>query len=157
LAVDYPRVVRRLVIAAAASWLGADGRDKLRRYGEAVAAGRTGAGVLASVLAPRSIERLAAIGLWLAHYTGERRCDPADMLATIDAECAFDVTARLGEIAAPTLVIGGTVDRAFPLDLLRATADGIPRAELKLYNGRGHVGTMFDPRFGRDVAAFLAR
>ena len=58
-------------------------------------------------------------------------------------------------LMAATLVIGGTRDRAFSTELFRATAAGIPGARLVLYEGRGHLGTMLDPRFGRDVAAFL--
>ena len=85
----------------------------------------------------------------------QRHIDPANMLATIDAECDFDVRDRLREIKATTLVIGGTRDRAFSTELFRATAAGTPGARLVLYEGRGHLGTMLDPRFGRDVAAFL--
>jgi pimeloyl-ACP methyl ester carboxylesterase len=61
----------------------------------------------------------------------------------------------LGSIKAATLVIAGDRDRAFSPELFRATAAGIPGARLVLYSGRGHLGTMFDSRFGRDVAAFL--
>src|SRR5262249_11911819 len=85
----------------------------------------------------------------------ERNIDPANMLATIDAECGFDVTAKLSAIKAATLVISGERDRAFSLELFRATADGIPGARRVVYAGRGHLGTMLDPRFGKDVAAFL--
>ena len=52
LAVDQPAVLRRLVVAAAASWLGQTGREKLSRYGALIAQGKSGAPVLASVLAP---------------------------------------------------------------------------------------------------------
>jgi pimeloyl-ACP methyl ester carboxylesterase len=153
-AVDHPYVVRRLIVVAAASWLGESGRAKLRLYGERIAAGRSGASVLASVLASPRFHWLATAGLWLAERR-TRSVDPSDMLATIDAECGFDVTARLGEIRSPTLVIGGARDRAFSPELFQATASGIPGARLVLYPNRGHIGTMFDPRFGRDVAAFL--
>ena len=56
---------------------------------------------------------------------------------------------------APTLVIAGARDRAFSPELFRATAAGIPGARLILYPNCGHIGTMLNPRFGRDVAAFL--
>ena len=95
--------------------------------------------------------------LWLS-ARGDRHIDPADMLATIDAECRFDVTPRLAEITAPTLVIGGERDFAFPPELLRATAAGIPQAQLVLLSGRGHIEReMLDPRFGREIAAFLGK
>jgi pimeloyl-ACP methyl ester carboxylesterase len=154
LAVDHPQTVNRLIVVAAASWLGDAGRLKLRQFGESIAAGKTGASILASILAPPWLSRLATIPLWLEGRS-QRGVDPANMLATIDAECGFDVTDRLGEIKAPTLVIGGTRDRAFNSEMFRATAKGIPGSRLILYSGRGHIGTMMDPRFGRDVAAFL--
>jgi pimeloyl-ACP methyl ester carboxylesterase len=157
LAVDYPTRIRRLIVVASASWLGAEGREKLRRLGERVAEGHSGANVLASVLVPRAIQWPVALALWLGDRLGGRKVDPGDMLATIDAECGFDVTARLGEIKARTLVIAGESDRAFPPALTRATAAGIPNAELRLYARRGHITTMLDPRFGADVAAFLDR
>lgn len=157
LAVDHPARIRRLLVVTSASWLGAEGRETLRRYGDRIEAGHSGANVLASVLVPRAVRWPAAFALWVADRLGERNLDPGDMLATIDAECAFDVTGRLGAITAPTLIIGGESDRAFPPVLTRATAAGIPNAELRLYPRRGHISTMLDPRFGADVAAFLAR
>lgn len=81
--------------------------------------------------------------------------DPRAMLATIDAECGFDVRTRLHEITASVLVIGGGRDRAFPADLLRETAAGIPRARLVIYPRCGHLGTMMHPRFGGDVSRLL--
>ena len=104
-------------------WLGDEGRYKLRRYGDEVASGRSGARILASVLALRGIEWLMAPMLWLAHQF-EKNADSSDLLATIDAEVGFDVTARLSQIRSPTLLIAGGRDRAFPLALVRATASG---------------------------------
>ena len=45
---------------------------------------------------------------------------------------------RLGEIAAPTLVIHGTADPLFPFGHAEALAHGIPRAELLPLDGVGH-------------------
>jgi pimeloyl-ACP methyl ester carboxylesterase len=77
------------------------------------------------------------------------------MVITIMAEDAFDLGGRLGEIATPTLVIGGSRDRFYPPELFRETANGIPNARLILYENRAHGGTFADWRFGRDVVAFL--
>lgn len=65
------------------------------------------------------------------------------------------VSQRLNEITAPVLVIVGGRDRAFPVDLVRETAAGIPGARLVIYPRCGHLGTMLHPRFGRDVSRFL--
>jgi pimeloyl-ACP methyl ester carboxylesterase len=154
LAADHPEVVGRLIVVAAASWLGDEGRAKLREYGKRIAEGRSGASILASILAPPWLRVPVMAAIRLEEFS-QRHIDPANMLATIDAECAFDVRDRLREIRAATLVIGGTRDRAFSSELFRATAAGIPDARLVLYEGRGHLGTMLDPRFGRDVATFL--
>jgi pimeloyl-ACP methyl ester carboxylesterase len=155
LAVDSPPSVRRLIIAGAASWLGAQGRERLRAYGDAIAQGRTGAGTLSRVLAGPRLWWLLAPVLWVLSRR-ERSIDPSDMLAMIHAECGFDVTPRLGEIVAPTLIIAGERDHAFRPELFRAAADGIRGSRLVMYPRRGHIGAMWDPRFGRDIASFLA-
>jgi pimeloyl-ACP methyl ester carboxylesterase len=154
LAVDYPSRVRRLVLVVSAAWLGERGRAALRAYGDAIAAGQSGARILAPMLAPRWRQWIMLPMLRLAER-GERHIDPRVMLATIDAECGFDVRARLNEIEAAVLVIGGGRDRAFPADLVRETAAGIPMAQLVIYPRCGHLGTMLHPRFGPDVSSFL--
>jgi pimeloyl-ACP methyl ester carboxylesterase len=155
LAVDHGGFLNRLIIASAASWLGEEGRKKLRNYGDEVGRGRSGAKILASVLAPRAWGWLAAPMLWAAHQF-ERGPRPDDMLATIDAEVGFDVTTELSRIRAPSLLIAGARDRAFPLALVQATAAGIPGSRLIVYPRAGHLGTMMNRHFGRDVAAFLS-
>jgi pimeloyl-ACP methyl ester carboxylesterase len=154
LAVDHPQTVRRLVVACAASSLGDSGRRRLAQYGGLIGQGKSGARVLASVLARPLWRWPTILAIWLDEWL-ERNLDPGDMLAAIHAECGFDVTDRLSEIHAPTLVIAGEEDRAFSPEQFRATAAGIPGAMLVLYPGRGHISAMFDPRFGRDIAAFL--
>jgi pimeloyl-ACP methyl ester carboxylesterase len=154
LAVDHPQTIRRLVVACAASSLGDRGSRRLAQYGSLIGQGKSGARVLASVLARPLWRWPTILAIWLDEWL-ERNLDPSDMLATIHAECGFDVTNRLGEIHAPTLVIAGEKDRAFSPEQFRATAAGIPGSKLVLYPGRGHISSMFDPRFGRDIAAFL--
>ena len=111
LAIDRPSLVRKLVVAGAAFRLSEQGRAFQRRTAELSAAGnRRG---LARMQAPdvtdsRLGRRIAGGLLWLAGPLFIRReWDPSDMIATIEAEDAFDVGERLGEITAPTLVIGG--------------------------------------------------
>jgi pimeloyl-ACP methyl ester carboxylesterase len=159
LAVDKPTVLRRLVVAGAAYRLSEYGREFQRRTAELSAAGdRRG---LARMQAPdvtdsRLGRRIAGGLLWLAGPLFIRRgWDPSDMIATIEAEDAFDVGERLGEISAPTLMIGGGRDRFYPAELFRETARRMPNARLILYEDRAHGGTFADRRFGRDVTAFL--
>ena len=102
-------------------------------------------------------QRLVGGLLWLtAPLAVGRGWDPSDMVATFEAEDAFDLGGRLGEIDAPTLVIGGDRDRAYSRELFIETAERIPNGRLVLYEGRGHGGTISDRRrFARDVIDFL--
>lgn len=156
MAVDHPTVINRLIIATAASSLGDESRRKLSLFAHEITRGRSGARIVASVLAPPPLQWLMTPALWIQHQF-ERRTNPNDMLATIDAEVAFDVTPQLGQIRSPCLLIAGGRDRAFPLSVVQSTAAAIPRCKLIVYPRCGHLGTLLNPRFGRDIAAFLAQ
>jgi 3-oxoadipate enol-lactonase len=56
-----------------------------------------------------------------------------------DAIRGFDVCDRLGEIAAPTLILHGTEDQMIHPDNARILSERIPGAELVLLEGAGHV------------------
>jgi pimeloyl-ACP methyl ester carboxylesterase len=159
LAADHPGLVRKLVVAGAAYRLSEHGRRFERRLAQLAAAGdRRGISQLQApdVAASRLGRRIVGGLLWLVGPLFiKREWDPSDMIATIWAEDAFDLGGRLGEISAPTLVVGGGRDRFYPTELFRATANGIPDARLILYENRAHGGTFADRRFGRDVVAFL--
>jgi pimeloyl-ACP methyl ester carboxylesterase len=63
----------------------------------------------------------------------------------------FDVTARLPEIAQPTLIIAGTADKMALPDWTQSLAAAIPTSELQLIEGAGHMVTLEQP----DVVAEL--
>ena len=70
---------------------------------------------------------------------------------------AHDVSHRLGEIAAPTLVIHGDSDPLVRIENGRHLAGGIPGAELIVYEGVGHIPEVecFE-RFNDDLIRFLS-
>jgi len=69
----------------------------------------------------------------------------------------FDVRERLGQIAAPTLVIGGTVDQMTPIKYAEYLADKIPGARLARIEGAGHMVMLEQPELvARHVEQFLA-
>jgi 3-oxoadipate enol-lactonase len=69
-----------------------------------------------------------------------------------------DVTERLGEISAPTLVLCGTEDVATVPDMSRILAERIPGAELVWIDGAGHHSAVEEPELvTRALEAFLAR
>jgi 3-oxoadipate enol-lactonase len=69
---------------------------------------------------------------------------------------AHDVADRLGEIAAPTLVIHGDADPLVLIENGRHLAANIPGAELIVYEGVGHIPEVevFE-RFNDDLVSFL--
>jgi pimeloyl-ACP methyl ester carboxylesterase len=70
---------------------------------------------------------------------------------------AFDVMDRLGQIAAPTLVIGGTVDQMTPPKYATFLAEKIPGARLAMIEGAGHMVMLEQPELvARHVEQFLA-
>lgn len=68
--------------------------------------------------------------------------DPRAYLAALRAIGGWDVTARLGELPCPTLVVAAEMDYT-PLTFKQAYVAHIPRAELVVINGSRHF-TPFD-------------
>jgi len=76
---------------------------------------------------------------------------------TLGADLGHDTTERLGEISAPSLVIGGTEDPFYSEHTIRETTEKIPDATLSLYEGVGHgVPKERKRRYEQDALAFLA-
>jgi pimeloyl-ACP methyl ester carboxylesterase len=159
LAADRTDLVRKLVVAGAACRLSEHGREFQRQSVRLAAAGdRRGLSRMqAADVADSPLGRRVAGGLLglLGPLFIRRAWDASDMIATIWAEDAFDLRGRLGQISAPTLVVGGGRDRFYPSELFEETAEGILNARLVVYEERAHGGTFADRRFGRDVVAFL--
>jgi pimeloyl-ACP methyl ester carboxylesterase len=159
-AADRPELVRRLILAGTACRLGPVARDAQRRHAQFAASGqyRRSLAALAPTITGSALgQRLAGAAMWLAAPLGGMgpHWDPSDMIATVEAEDAFDASERLGQISAPTLVIGGERDPCYSRELFAETARGIPDGRLYIYEGRGHGGTVTNGRFARDVTAFL--
>jgi 3-oxoadipate enol-lactonase len=55
------------------------------------------------------------------------------------AIAAHDTSARLSQIALPTLVVHGTVDQLLPVENARMIAGLIPGAQLEMFDGVGHL------------------
>ena len=157
LTADHPETVRRLVLLSSACRLAPSGLDKERRLAELLRQGRTrqANAQMMSMLAASSRGQwmLAKLG-WLLGpaLKGEGL---SDMLITIDAENAFDLTPRLPAITTPTLVIGGGRDRYYGADVFGETASGLPNGRLLLYPDKGHVGTQTNRKAISEVFRFL--
>jgi len=159
LTADHPELVRRLVVAASGSRLGAWGKASQLRVADQVrarnvrATAREMGGMLAAT--PRSRAALRAMG-WLMGSAFWPIDEPDDLLATIQAEDRFDLTGRLGELGVPVLVVGGDRDQYYDSGrVFVQTADRIPGARLILYPGKGHLGALSSKQLPRDVLTFL--
>ncbi|GAB2635871.1 alpha/beta fold hydrolase [Nocardia goodfellowii] len=157
LALEHPEIVRRLVVTSSAYTLSPSGRAAMRRFAELAAAGKRPATAWASIASTSRLgQRLMAGLLWLLDpMMRPADGDYTDAIRVIDAEDEWDIRERLAEIKAPTMVVGGDKDLAYPAQMFRDTADGIPGATLKLYEGRDHNSAIADSRFPDDVAGFL--
>ena len=81
---------------------------------------------------------------------------PAGYTGQLQAVMGHDVAERLGDIAAPALVMHGADDRLIPPDNGRLLAEYIPGARFILYPDAGHL--FFIERaneVNRDIRAFL--
>ncbi len=76
--------------------------------------------------------------------------------AALDGLIAEDHSSQLGEISAPTLVVGGDQDGFFPAEQQRALAEALPNATLSLYEDTGHAPHVELPhRFVQDLKQFV--
>jgi len=98
---------------------------------------RRGIGFVAAYL--RHYDPLAMRAAWQGVFKGS--AGPVD-------------TSRLSEIHVPVLCAAGMRDALYPG--VKELAGLIPGAELEAFSGRGHIGTVGDPRFKEAVQSFLA-
>lgn len=159
LAAEHPDVVRRLVLLSTACELGPVGRDDQARMAELLRIGdiRAACREAGADLMPRPFRPLGAAAGWLgANRMLGAPGLAADLLATLDAEDAFDLAACNGTIAAPTLIVAGGRDRFYSRELFERTRELIPGSRLYLRPRRGHVTVAFDSKAVATIEGFLA-
>ena len=155
-AADHPDLLRRLVIHSSAYTLTAAGKAVQLEVARLAAQGRwreAYARLLWFVWPPTRIGRFMT-GLASHIMAFNTPADASDLVVTIQAEDALACKERLGEVAAPTLIVAGTGDQGYSETLIRETAAGIPNSRLILYPGMGHPAR--GKQFARDVLAFLS-
>jgi pimeloyl-ACP methyl ester carboxylesterase len=131
LALGAPDRVARLVVVSAGASLPVGG-DLIRLVQEDFKAA-VGA-IVERAYGPVADDDLKRLGRRMLSQT------PSNVLLGDYLACrAFDVSARLGEVGAPVLVVGGAADRMAPPELSAALAERLPRADLHLVEGAGHM------------------
>lgn len=73
------------------------------------------------------------------------RTDPEGYCRTCATLRDTDLTASVGGITTPTLVVAGSMDKSTPPDMVRACAAAIPGARFELIEGSGHLPSIERP------------
>jgi pimeloyl-ACP methyl ester carboxylesterase len=159
LAADHPETVHRLVLLSSACRLGPAGRDAQRNLAQLLRQGRNrqASAQMMSMLSAgdRRSYVLSKLG-WMLGLTVKGDSGVSDMLITIEAEDAFDLTRTQAPIRARTLIVAGREDRFYAPELFEETARRIAGAQLVLLPGRGHITVMNDRRSRAALRRFLA-
>jgi pimeloyl-ACP methyl ester carboxylesterase len=159
-AIDHPASVRSLILVVSACCLSEAGREICERWQALAREDRwreLRADMASVAVSSETNKRLArAFMRVFGNLVFRVPSDPSDFLTTLEADLSHDTTGQLGGISAPTLVVGGNEDPFFSEDLLRETADKIPDATLRVYEGVGHgVPKERKRRYEEDTLAFL--
>lgn len=157
---DHPEAVRSLILIVSTSRLSEEGRETCERWRALTREGRwqeLRADMASATVTGERNKRLArAFMRVVGRLVLRAPSDPSDFLTTLEADLNHDTTERLNEISAPTLIIGGSEDPFFSETLLRETAEKIPDATLRVYEGVGHgVPKERKRRYENDTLAFL--
>ena len=141
LALRHPERVRSLVLVDSSPAFGLDGTDpeawKAARLAPLLAGARIedfAEPVLRGVMAPAPAAEAVA-----AAVASMLRVPTSALMATIAALPTHDVRERLGQVAAPTLVVCGELDEETPPAYSELLAAGIPGATLVLIPAAGHL------------------
>ncbi|MBW4042544.1 MAG: alpha/beta hydrolase [Acidobacteria bacterium] len=148
LALDHPDVVKRLVLVSAAARLRESGEKAQARAADRVRAGRPRAAA-AIVLGTTSEGPIRRRLLSFAGYVLGRVVigdDDGELVRIMDAEDGFDLGRELGEVTAPTLLIGGGRDGYYSPQLLGLTAARMPDARHVELPRKGHLSAIAEPR-----------
>jgi len=159
LAIEHPQRVSSIVVAA--SWPKADAyfrrlfalrRDILLRLGAAIYVQTNTLLLYPASYIARNNEQLRLLEAQaLATFASPER-----VLSRIDAILAFDRTADLGRIRAPTLILAAQDDIVTPAYYSEELARRIHGAEVKFFPQGGHYFTQVLPReFNQAVQPFL--
>lgn len=152
-AADHHDAVTKVVACATACRLGPLGKQVQREYRDLLARGQYRDAMAALVPGLTENERARGALARVMRLTASTPEDPDGMIAMLDAEDGYDLACE--KIAAPALLIAGERDLLYPSELVTQTANRIPNATLRLYAGRGHMGTLRDKDFYPDIIRFL--
>jgi 3-oxoadipate enol-lactonase len=157
MAIRYPAVATRLILADCGAAFSEEGREAFRTM--AAVARSKGLAAITDV----AMRRLFAPQFQESHpelMRGRREAFLRTDLEVFRAACAelaeLDLRPRLSEVKAPALVLVGEQDEATPPPMSRELAAGLPNARLQIIPGCAHVPQLQAPDvFLQAIADFL--
>jgi 3-oxoadipate enol-lactonase len=157
LALRHPSLVAALVVANSTSSYPEEARAMWRQRIEAVRAGGLEAIADAAMARYFSDAFRASHAATVARFRRRLTSTDADAyIACCAAVAGVDTTARLPDIAAPTLVFAGELDAGTPLPMSQTLARAIPDARLAVLPGAAHLSAIEQPRpFADLVTEFM--
>lgn len=156
LAVDYPEKVERLVLTVTAAEPNPILRESITEWVELAKAGDQ-TEFMRSNLRRIYSEDYCRKNMWMAPIVGRLMKPRSYDNFFIQAEACLghNVTGKLHQIRAKTLVLGGEQDKALGGEASRQIAAVIPGAKLKMYPQWGHGLYEEEKGFNRTVLEFL--
>ena len=160
-AADHPGLFEHIVIALAAHKVSDIGKELDYKYAKLLSQGkaRNALALIADALYPPGFTiHLYKAAFWLLgrtllgqkHETFEK-----DVMVEAYAEMEHDSRESLSRIHVPVLIICGDEDVYFPKEYTLEMASLIKGSNLKLYKGKGHMGTLEDESFTKDIIEFV--
>ena len=156
LAIDYPELVEKLVIAVSAPYANGIIRQHITYWIELARRGDHKNLMIDTAENSYSEARLKGYRLLyptLGHVGRPQSYDR--FIANAHAILEFDARERLGDITCPTLILGGSDDRIVGVQASRELHEAIPGSKLQIFEGLGHAAYEEAPDFNERVLAFL--
>jgi pimeloyl-ACP methyl ester carboxylesterase len=161
-AADYPKLSDHIVIAIAAHKMSDIGKKIDYKFAQLLSQGKTrnAAATIVNALYPPGITAyLYKAMFWLMggallgqmHETFKN-----DIMVEAQAELDHEAKDSLTRIQVPILIIGGTADVYFPREYTEEMASLVNGSSLKLYEGKGHMSTLENEAFAKDIFEFIS-
>lgn len=156
LAADHPEVVDRLVLVSAAPAADTLLTENLGRW---TSFARMGAflGLMIDTTEKSHPEKKLKLLRPFYPYMGSmaKKMNVERFCTMASAWAGHDATEKLFKITAPTLIVGGKLDRTLDIGGSRMLSDLISGSTLKIYENQGHALYEDEPDFHKTVLSFL--
>lgn len=157
----YANLAERHIIAIATNWMSGKGKEIDTRFAMLLSEGKPGraAAALADGIVPSGPFHYLFKGFFF--LMGRSLIDSSsqtfhrDILIEAKAETGHDAEDHIRKICVPVLMVCGDRDFYFPTESARKTALLNENIQLKIYEGKGHMGVLNGKQFAYDVLEFL--